>query len=196
MNQNNNQLQHEEKNVTSKYKTMSIYDKPRIYIACLASYNAGVLYGEWIIPATNKDELQKQIDDMLKKSQQPYAEEWAVHDYDSFYNLGEYPDLENIIKVQENYQNFHTDEIVNAFLENWSVDDLDRLDDAFMSWGWDSFQEFAEHEADEMLNEHLNDSSSWIRSYFDYKSYATDLEHDYYYCDTKKNGTAIFHTNW
>lgn len=172
------------------------YDKPRIYIACLASYNAGVLHGEWIIPATNKDELQKQIDDMLKKSRQPYADEWAVHDYDSFYNLGEYPDLEDIIKVQESYLNFHTVEIVNAFLENWSVADLDNIDDAFISWGWDSFQDFADHEADEMLDEHLNDSANCIRSHFDYKSYARDLEHDYYYYDSKSSGTAIFNKNW
>lgn len=171
------------------------YNKPKIYIACLASYNAGVLHGEWITPETDKDDLQHQINKMLSKSQSAYADEWAVHDYDLFYNLGEYPNLDDIIRVQEAYEN-HTGgfESVNAFLENWSVADLDNLDEALITWGYESFQEFADIQADELLDSH--DIPQSIRSHFDYKSYANDLEHDYYYFDSRYSGTLIFNKNW
>ena len=42
-------------------------DTPRIYVACLASYNAGILHGEWI-DATDADEIREAIETMLSKS--------------------------------------------------------------------------------------------------------------------------------
>ena len=55
---------------------------PAIYVACLASYNRGVLHGAWInlgIAATAED-IQECIDYILKLSLEPGAEEYAVHD--------------------------------------------------------------------------------------------------------------------
>ena len=60
----------------------------QIYVACLASYNAGRLSGKWITPADTEEKLQAQIDAILKASPEPDAEEWAIHDYDNFPNLG------------------------------------------------------------------------------------------------------------
>ena len=39
-------------------------DTPRIYVACLASYNAGILHGEWI-DATDADVIREAIANML-----------------------------------------------------------------------------------------------------------------------------------
>jgi antirestriction protein len=58
--------------------------QPQIYIACLSSYNSGILHGKWIVPSTDEQELQDQIDSILKTSKQHFAEEWAVHDYNYF----------------------------------------------------------------------------------------------------------------
>ena len=41
-------------------------NKSKIYIACLASYNSGILSGEWIETSTDKDELELQIVNVLK----------------------------------------------------------------------------------------------------------------------------------
>lgn len=74
-------------------------DSPRIYVACLASYNAGILHGEWI-DATDADDMAEKIAAMLASSPAEGAEEYAIHDYDGFgelaRELGEYPSLESV----------------------------------------------------------------------------------------------------
>lgn len=85
---------------------------PRIYVACLASYNAGRLYGKWIDASTDTEDMQAEIAEMLRgspypnvmvqcphcegegtpddsacpvchgKGEVPSAEEWAIHDYE------------------------------------------------------------------------------------------------------------------
>lgn len=75
--------------------------KPRIYVACLASYNNGVLHGSWVDADRNVSELQADIVAMLASSPTPEAEEWAIHDYDGFggYEPGEYEQLETVSRV-------------------------------------------------------------------------------------------------
>lgn len=75
----------------------------RIYVACLASYNAGILHGRWIDATTNVDEMAAEIADMLKESPVEGAEEWAIHDYEGFPSstFGEYPGLERVAKWVE-----------------------------------------------------------------------------------------------
>jgi antirestriction protein len=46
---------------------------PRIYVACLASYNAGVLHGRWI-DVSDVDTMQGEIDAMLRESRFPNVE--------------------------------------------------------------------------------------------------------------------------
>ncbi|MCQ1855428.1 antirestriction protein ArdA [Neorhizobium galegae] len=82
----------------------------RLYVACLASYNNGVLHGRWIDASSDVDEMQEEIAAMLRESRFPNvsvpcphcegegmpdgstchvcagagrvasAEEWAIHD--------------------------------------------------------------------------------------------------------------------
>ena len=52
--------------------------QPRIYVACLAAYNAGHLHGRWI-EATTPDEVMVEVRAMLADSPLPEAEEWAIH---------------------------------------------------------------------------------------------------------------------
>ena len=164
----------------------------QIYVACLASYNSGVLHGEWITPKSDKDELQEQINKVLKSSPIEDAEEFAIHDYNDFPNLGEYPGLDNIIKVQEAIDE-HGQYIVNAFLDNWSVEDLDHIDEAYYG-EYDSFSEFAQQLADDTI-EGLNGNST-LASYFDYEKWERDLSYDYHE-GAGENGTSlIFNANW
>ena len=51
---------------------------PRIYVACLAAYNSGILHGRWI-RATTPDEIKAEVRAMLAESPVPQAEEWAIH---------------------------------------------------------------------------------------------------------------------
>lgn len=47
---------------------------PRIYVACLASYNNGTLHGKWIDAAQDADDIQTEIRAMLRESKYPNVE--------------------------------------------------------------------------------------------------------------------------
>ena len=68
-------------------------DTPRIYVACLAAYNGGRLHGEWIDADQSADDIGEAIKQMLSRSPEPCAEEWAIHDHENFQGieLGECP---------------------------------------------------------------------------------------------------------
>ena len=167
----------------------------RIYIACLEAYNNGILHGAWIEPSANVEELQEQIDAILKRSPMPSAEEWAVHDYDEFPNMGEYPDLEDICGYVElaNSTDLPQD-CLNTIIENVHGDlvqarkDLDRVIGKF-----DDFREYADECADEMIacagsGPGLNP----LANYFDYDRFARDLRHDCTILDVN-NGVLVLH---
>lgn len=60
---------------------------PKIYVACLAAYNNGKLHGVWIEANQPKEAIWDAIHAMLKNSPERDAEEWAIHDYEGFYDL-------------------------------------------------------------------------------------------------------------
>lgn len=62
-------------------------DRPRIYVACLASYNNGRLYGCWIDATQEVEAILEEISIMLSNSPEPGAEEYEIHDYEGFYSL-------------------------------------------------------------------------------------------------------------
>lgn len=166
-------------------------DFPKIYIACLASYNAGRLHGKWIVPANNETELSEQIQEVIKSSPAIDAEEWSIHDYDEFPNLGENPSLENIVQCQVAIEE-HGIDVVNGFLENWQVEDLSSIDDAYYG-EYESFSEFAEQLAEDTI---LIDCPEHIKNYFDYEKWERDLSYDYHEADGKNGNTIIFNTNF
>lgn len=74
---------------------------PRIYVADLAAYNNGELHGEWIDAAQEPDAIEREIHEMLERSPEPFAEEWAIHDYEGFggLHLGEFESIASIARV-------------------------------------------------------------------------------------------------
>lgn len=59
---------------------------PRVYVACLAAYNSGILHGKWI-DVDSEDQMWSDINAMLALSPEPNSEEWAFHDYEGFGGL-------------------------------------------------------------------------------------------------------------
>lgn len=57
---------------------------PRIYVACLAAYNRGILHGAWIDAAQEPWAIWDEVQQMLAASPVAEAEEWAIHDYEGF----------------------------------------------------------------------------------------------------------------
>lgn len=73
-------------------------ETPKIYVACLAAYNAGLLHGKWIDAAKDKGHIWRELRDMLASSPEAPAEEWAIHDYEGFgtLRLSEFESIEHV----------------------------------------------------------------------------------------------------
>jgi antirestriction protein len=86
----------------------SLWDWPRIYVASLTDYNAGVLHGEWISAEVGAEVVRQAVDEMLAESPTArdygeVAEEWAIHDFSGFGNvhLHEHENLERVCRIAE-----------------------------------------------------------------------------------------------
>lgn len=60
------------------------YTDIKIYVACLAAYNNGILHGCWIDATLGTDHIHERIHAMLAASPIEGAEEYAIHDYEGF----------------------------------------------------------------------------------------------------------------
>jgi antirestriction protein len=76
---------------------------PRIYVACLAAYNNGHLYGEWIDCNQDAELIQKEIQEMLAASPVPDAEEWAIHASENWHGItiNEHEDIEKLAELSQ-----------------------------------------------------------------------------------------------
>lgn len=82
--------------------------EPRIYVASLSDYNAGILHGTWLHADVTAEVLDEGVTEMLadspttKRWGEP-AEEWAIHDFEGFgpVRLGEHERLEHIAALAQ-----------------------------------------------------------------------------------------------
>lgn len=152
-------------------------EQRRIYVACLAAYNSGTLYGQWI-DCEDKDafEIQGEVDAMLKGSPCPGAEEWAIHDHEGFGGLlGEYDSFDRVAALSEALSE-HGDALP-AFLGAFGQDaDIEKFTEAYRGQ-WDSVEAFAEDwavESDAIRPDHP------MYSYIDWAHYwNADLRHSF-----------------
>ena len=161
-------------------------EQNQIYVACLSAYNNGILHGKWITPSNDLEILEQQYDEVRKTSPMPDSDELAIHDYNYFPNLGEYPNLEQVIEVIDAINN-HGYDVVNAFIECFAMDGMDRIDEAYCGT-YDTFEDFAEQDFDER---YLNISDTSILNFIDMEKYESDLRYDYNDYDTK-SGVIVF----
>ena len=124
---------------------------PRIYVASLADYNEGRLYGAWIDAAQDPDDLGKAVEQMLAAAPRPCAEEWAIHDYEGFglLHLHEFEKLEDVAKVAAGIHRHGP--AFSAWAAHVGIDSelLDRFEDAYMG-EWADGTEFAKQMIDDM----------------------------------------------
>lgn len=78
-------------------------DDPRIYVACLASYNSGMLHGIWVSAAKGADHIHEAVRSMYAVSPIDDAEEHAIHDYEGFEDarIEEYAGFEDVCLLAE-----------------------------------------------------------------------------------------------
>lgn len=76
---------------------------PRIYVACLSAYANGKLHGSWIDCNQDADAIWEEINEILRNSPEPDAEEWAIHNHDNWQgiSIGETESIEQIVQLAE-----------------------------------------------------------------------------------------------
>lgn len=181
----------------------------KLYFACIASYNSGRLHGAWVDASSDVDEMKEAIDAMLRASpcpnvmvedpetgeDVPSAEEWAVHDYDGFPNMGEYPSLEDVaafVELTEDYDHIDADDLAKIIEDFSTIDEAsEALRDDYCGI-FDSFRDYADEAAEEMLSARDIKDDNPLARYFDYESFARDLAMDMRTVDVP-SGVAVFY---
>jgi len=162
----------------------------RIYVACLAAYNGGVLHGRWIDATQGESGIWDDVQAMLKASPEEDAEEWAIHDYEGFEG----------IQISE-HEGFDTVAEYAAFIEERGVlgslliDHCGGVEAAktaledHYSGEYESISDFAEQ-----LTEETTSVPDSLAFYIDYEKMGRDLER----CDVFTLETAFreVHVFW
>lgn len=178
----------------------------RVYAACLASYNAGILHGAWIdCEGLTAEEITDAIQAMLAKSPVPDAEEWAFHDFEGWGGLriSESESAEQLAEWAEVLAD-HDGEARLAYVDHGCS--LESFEDAYRGH-WDSEQDYADDYADERMagmgidhrlfelvdTRHGSPDLCWIASHFDYEGHARGLFHgECFSIDAPGGGVWVF----
>jgi len=149
----------------------TVTDAPRIYVACLASYNAGILHGEWIDLDQDIDDIWKEIRNMLASSPEECAEEWAIHDYEGFGSLriSEYEGIEAVHQYAEFI--LEHEETGQALLAEYcgDLDEAKRVMENFIGC-YSSLADYAQE-----LTEETTQIPENLSFYIDYEAMARDM---------------------
>tara|TARA_R110000803_G_scaffold37854_1_gene81707 strand:+ start:169 stop:708 length:540 start_codon:yes stop_codon:yes gene_type:complete len=168
--------------------------KHGVWFANLEAYNGGRMVGGWLYPLAydSFEAFAVAIKEVTRN-----ADEVAVHDYDDFPDMGEYPDHEELYEVIHAVENSHIDnEILFLYMANQHDYDVDLVEEAEESYinTYDDFEEFANERAEEDIENTVNkEAVQFVFNNFDYKGYARDLEHSFYSFDLSTHEVAIFH---
>jgi antirestriction protein len=186
----------------------------RMWIGCLASYNNGRLIGEWSDVSTDSDENAAEIARVLKASPVPGAEEAFIADYEAPRALadllGEYPGAEALAQaatieeaVDERYQDSDDlDAVLGVMLDGRRSCDLADLDvedwlSECIAGEGDNLADWAMNFLDEtdFFGEIPKPFRETVERYFDFESYARDMESAGDVTTARANGRVLVFWN-
>ncbi len=149
-------------------------DCPRIYVACLAAYNNGILHGAWIDADQDTEEIWEQINAMLTASPIPGAEEWAIHDYEGFWglHLSESEDIAHVHELAEAIEEHGEAFALYADLVGENYATPESFQDSYHG-EWNSEEDFA-YDWWEQAG-YLEQIPEELRVYIDFERVAHDL---------------------
>lgn len=149
-------------------------DGPRIYVACLAAYNNGILHGAWIDADQDADEISEEIAAMLARSPIPLAEEYAIHDYEGFESvtIHEYSGIEKVARIAAFIDKHGT--LGAGLLEQFNGD-LDQAETAREDCYHGQFSSFTDF-IEELTRESGVTIPQALEYYIDWRAMARDAE--------------------
>jgi len=166
-------------------------EENRIYVADLAAYNNGKLYGVWIDAAGDLDDIWEQVKVMLAGSPEPDAEEYAIHDYEGFggYSVSEYEGLESVHNVAVFIEEHGSiaGELLSHFGDN--IEDATKAIEENYAGVYKSLADYAEE-----LTEQTSDIPEHLAFYIDYARMGRDMElnGDVYTIETSFDEIHVF----
>lgn len=144
----------------------------RIYAACLAAYNSGILHGRWIDAQQDEDAIRDEIKAMLAASSIEDAEEFGIYDYEGFEGapVSEYSGIAEIVGLAA-FIGEHG-ELGGKLISYYGDLETARtaIEDHYAG-EYSSLAEFAEE-----LTEQSTEIPEKLRCYIDYERMARDLE--------------------
>jgi antirestriction protein len=167
---------------------------PRVYVACLASYNAGCLHGAWVNVDGDADDLMSHVQAMLSASPEPDAEEWAIHDFEGFgsVHLDEYASLERVAAMAELMREHGklAGEVLNHY--GGDVEESRRALEEDYQGCHSSLEDYAEAFMEDTGS--LEGIPASIRPYIDYERMARDweLNGDIFTLETGHSSVHVF----
>lgn len=168
---------------------------PRIYVACLASYNAGRLHGRWIDCTT--EDIEGAIEAMLKASPAPGAEEWAIHDHEGWHGLdpsslpqGELGEWAEALEEHGGAFVAYVRHVGESYCASAGAQTTrEAFDSSYMgewtsqeAWAWEDIESHGR----------LNAMPEDLRGYFDIEAYARDLFINEYFSAEAGPGDAVW----
>ncbi len=164
---------------------------PRIYVACLAAYNNGYLYGAWIDADQNADEIREEIAAMLARSPIEHAEEYAIHDYEGFegVTISEYAGIDTLARLGAFIAEHGA---LGAGLLEQFGGDMDQAESAFEDCYHGQFASLADY-MEELTTESVTISEA-LRYYVDWQAMARDAEigGDLFTIETAQDEVHVF----
>lgn len=161
----------------------------KVYVACLAAYNNGILHGCWIDANQEAQAIHDAIKDMLASSPIANAEEWAIHDYEGFcgLRLSEYESIEKVAEMAAMIEEHGEAWAKFAEYEGIEYATLERFEEAYAG-EWDSEEDFAEDLASETM-----EIPQHLAFYIDYEKLARDLFiNDYFSAESENSKVYVF----
>jgi len=164
-------------------------DTPQIYVACVASYNEGILHGCWINAMQGKATIMLKIQRMLDNSHVEDAEDYAILDYQHFgaIKIDEYQSIDSITAYVD-FMSRHG-ELGAKLIQLYGIDEAEELIndyyygcyDSEVDFAWQLFEEYFIHQWPENLI-----------YYFDCEAFARDLFINAYFSVNIDGNVHIF----
>ena len=144
----------------------------RIYVACLAAYNNGILHGRWIDATLGTDHIWNGIKAMLAASPIPGAEEHAIHDYEGFEgaSVSEYAGIAEVAELAAFIEEHGA--IAGKLMEHFG--DLEEANEAMESRYAGEYSTVADFA--QSLTEETTQIPANLQYYIDWERMARDLE--------------------
>jgi len=177
--------------MTTATATASRTDQPRIYVACLASYNSGILHGAWIDAMQEPWAIYDEVKAMLTASPIAGSDEWAIHDYEYFEGarIEEYTSFERVSALAAFISEHGT--LGAALLDHYSGD-LDEAREAIDDRYHGCHASLADYVQE--LTEECTAIPESLRHYIDWQAMARDAEMsgDLFTVETAWNEVHVF----